>query len=96
MQNCTLPMGILASRDYIIQTYGNTDMPLHIAYHFEEIAKKNGSSAELCIYTSEMTLEVEEVGGVRGWRALQAKHLNREETKYHQWLREAHDIASST
>lgn len=95
MKTCSVPMGILASRHYIIQTYGDNHLPLRIVQYFEEIAGENGSSATLNIHTAEMTLEVGEVGGVAGWRALHTERLNREDTKYQQWLREAHAIASA-
>lgn len=96
MTSCIFKMGCQASRDYIQQFYdGDESMAYIIADIFEKIAEENGSSAILNVHTSEVHVDVEEVGGVGGWKELNKAHMNREDTRFSTWLQKAHDRAKA-
>ena len=89
-------MGYQASNDYIRQIYnGDERMPHIVSNIFRKIAQENNSSATLHVYTSEVRVELKEVGGVREFKELHTAHVNREETRFSLWLRESHDKAKA-
>lgn len=96
MTKCILPVGFLGSHDYIQQEFGgNHSAPQIIAKNFRNIAAQHNSSAVLDVFRSVVDVDLDEVGGISGWRLLHNSHVNREETKFSKWLVDAHQAAKS-